>query len=114
MSDMNPMMTAVCKVLTRNPDAEFKVVAAKVAQHGKLFPIVFGRAKALLGLVKTKPRKDRVAKRPVATKRARPSDALAAAQARAARAHVTSHAKAATNGDPDGLVGRLGALLAER
>ncbi len=101
--EMTPIMQAVVKVLQRNPAADFRTVEARVAGVGKLFPIVYGRAKALLGLVKSKPRKDRVATATTAApaRRRKLSDAVAAAHERRERAaNNGSLAKTFTGVDP--------------
>jgi len=119
---MNPMMAAVCKVLQRNPGALFADVKAKVSKHGELYPIVYGRAKALLGLVKTKPRKDRVAPEPAglgvgAPKRGpgRPRKGpLEAVAASTARRHKTEIVNGYAADGADGLPKKLDALIQER
>lgn len=53
----NPMMDFVCGMLKKDKNVSYKEVAEAAAKKGfKLFPIVYGRAKALLGLVKVAPR----------------------------------------------------------
>jgi hypothetical protein len=104
-------MAATLKVLQQDKNADFQTVKKKVARYGELFPIVYGRAKALLGLAKAgnpKPAK-RIAATIHANKTRGPAAALQAAHARRERA--------AGNGALDEghtTVGRLQALLAER
>ena len=53
----NPMMDFVCGMLKKDKDVPFKEVRDAGTKKGfKIFPIVYGRAKALLGLVPTAPR----------------------------------------------------------
>lgn len=53
----NPMMDFVCGMLKKDKDVPFKDVRDAGTKKGfKIFPIVYGRAKALLGLVPTAPR----------------------------------------------------------
>lgn len=57
MKQPNPMMTALCGILTKNHNATFAECRDHLAREGfDLFPISYGRAKALLGLVPTKKR----------------------------------------------------------
>jgi len=116
--EMNPMMAAVCKVLEKNPAVDFQTVKAKVAKHGVLFPIVYGRAKALLGLVKTKPRKDRAtgpSEAPVKRGPGRPRKGpLEAVAASTARRHKTEIVNGYAADGADGLPKKLDALIQER
>lgn len=62
MTGSNEMMDLLVKILKKKNDITFADAKAKLMHGGfNLYPIVYGRAKALLGLVPTKPRKDRVA-----------------------------------------------------
>jgi len=111
-------MTAAVAVLQKNPQADFQTVKAKVAKHGDLFPIVYGRAKALLGLVKSKPRKDRVAttgspKRGPGRPPKGPLAAVANAHARKARANGIQ--PTITGIDPaQGLAHSVNAVIGQR
>jgi hypothetical protein len=116
MKEMNPMMAAVCKVLEKNNGADFQTVKAKVAKHGDLYPIVYGRAKALLGLVPTKPRKDRVEatglpKRGPGRPRKSPLDAVAE---HSTRRHKTEIVNGYPADGGDGLPKKLEELVKER
>lgn len=53
----NPMMDFVCGMLKKDKSVSYKEVQEAGSKKGfKIFPIVYGRAKALLGLVPTAPR----------------------------------------------------------
>lgn len=53
----SPAMEFAVAALRENPESSFRDLRAKAEASGfELYPIVFGRAKALLGLVATKPR----------------------------------------------------------
>ena len=53
----NPMMDFVCGMLRKDRNVSYKEVQEMAVKKGfKIFPIVYGRAKALLGLVPTSPR----------------------------------------------------------
>ena len=54
----NPAFDFVCGMLKKNPNVAYADVAAAAKAKGhKVYPIVFGRAKLLLGLVKANPAK---------------------------------------------------------
>ena len=58
----NEAFDIIVSSLKRNPQATFASIRDKAAAKGHtIYPVSYGRAKALLGLVKSKPRKDRVA-----------------------------------------------------
>jgi hypothetical protein len=66
----NPAFDFVCGMLKKNPYVAYADVAAAAKAKGhKVHPIVFGRAKLLLGLVKANPAKKAkaAAKKPAAT-----------------------------------------------
>lgn len=57
MKQANPMMTALCGILTKNSNATFAECRDQIARLGfGLYPISYGRAKALLGLIPARKR----------------------------------------------------------
>ena len=60
----NPVFEFILASLKKNPKATYKDIAAAAAKKKlKVFPIMFGRAQAMLGIVKQAPRgKGKVAK----------------------------------------------------
>lgn len=55
----NEAFDIIVSSLKRNPQATFASIRDKAAAKGHtIYPVSYGRAKALLGLVKSKPRKD--------------------------------------------------------
>ncbi len=53
----SPAMAAVMEYLKAHPKAEYREVAEAVGKNGhKIFPVVYGRAQALLGIVRAKAR----------------------------------------------------------
>ena len=56
----SPAMELVLEQLRENPDLEYKDLQETASQRGfVIYPIMYGRAKALLGLVPTAPRGSR-------------------------------------------------------
>lgn len=60
----NPAMEFIVSSLRKKPKTAYADLAASAARRGmKIYPIMYGRAKALLGLVKVKPRGSGAAKK---------------------------------------------------
>ena len=57
MTVQNPMMQALTGLLSRNPKATFAECRDALAPKGfKLYPITYGRAQVIAGIVKARPR----------------------------------------------------------
>ena len=57
MSTQNPMMSELCEILRENPKTPFAECRDRLAKRGhNLYPISYGRALTLLGVIKAKPR----------------------------------------------------------
>lgn len=57
MTVQNPMMQALLGLLSRNPEATFSECRDALAKQGhKLYPITYGRARVIAGIVKARPR----------------------------------------------------------
>lgn len=57
MKQLSPMMAALCGILSKNRNAKFAECRQELERSGfELYPITYGRAKALLGMIPTKKR----------------------------------------------------------
>lgn len=78
-AEKTPSFEFVTNYLTRHPSAPYADVKAAAEQSGyTIYPIVYGRAQALLGIVKTKARGEASTARSTGRPRGRPPKAASA------------------------------------
>jgi hypothetical protein len=98
----SPVMAFTVGYLREHPDAPFKDVrAAAEAEGHKLYPITYGRAQALLGIVKARPRRTAGKRR-------------AAGQEPPERRRSLVQGTVVPSGDVEGFIDQAQAIQAER
>ena len=108
----NPAFDFVCGMLKKNPNVAYADVAAAAKAKGhKVYPIVFGRAKLLLGLVKANPAKKAKAAAKKAAKVAAKTSAVGVVRRGPGR---PPKAKASPLSGIDGIVAHIKGVERER
>ena len=119
----SPQFDFIVEQLKKNPNAAYAEIAAAAQKKGmKVFPIMFGRAKAMLGLVPSAPRgagkatRKKAAAKAAAAKvaKAKPAAAAAPTGARRGRPRKVAAAPAADLGGLEGIIAQVKASAAER
>lgn len=115
----SPQFDFIVEQLKKKPEATYAEIAAAAQKKGmKVFPIMYGRAKAMLGLVASAPRGSGKATRKKAAakaaKAAKAPKAAAPTGARRGRPRKAAAAPAADLGGLEGIIAQVKASAAER
>lgn len=114
----SPQFDFIVEQLKKNANATYAEIAAAAQKKGmKVFPIMFGRAKAMLGLVPSAPRgAGKATRKKAAAKaaKAKPAAAAAPTGARRGRPRKAAAAPAADLGGLEGIIAQVKASAAER
>jgi hypothetical protein len=116
----SPPFDFIVEHLKKTPTAPYAEIAAAAQKKGlKIFPIMYGRAKAMLGLVDSAPRgtgKAAKEKKAAARRATAARGGAAAAERRAAPARAARAAKAApaSDGGIESVIAQVKASAAER
>ncbi len=114
----SPQFDFIVEQLKKNPTAAYGDIAAAAQKKGmKVFPIMYGRAKAMLGLVASAPRgSGKATRKKAATKAAKAAPGAAPTGARRGRPRKVA-AAAPVGGDLagiEGIIAQVKASAAER